>query len=465
LQSDTIKQDKMIDQSGSSMEWTMKWTISRVQIISAGVAIVAFIVGAGLLFLLDVPEVIHFTMDDGGVSVKESTVSKVSGEEHTALQPPPPQYKEDDPFSFRLRRSWSPGMTWEYSLHGWCLQCKTKVGRNETCLDGDKIVIGHCSKKRPQRFTYEELRPGVGRLKPLAAPNLCLTMSGRSQAIRLSRCQRSNLLQLFAGFDPGHAFELQAMDNPKLCLVVPRTDELAFVSARCSKARNFNRTLWEAVYQEGRYDGHIPSTKSCPRTCLNVFQRNKEVYVGQFQPVTTSQGVDLFYQYNAKNLFGYNAEEITPLDAETSIIFVHQDAMYCDLALVTVHGAKELKAGQECTPGGAILFITGNLENSIVQDGRNSPSDSYTYIPATDETNCNWTWSWQTACQVRTDGLAHLWEPQKLPCIKIRPQRFIGIDHWMYVPGLNASDVPISFDQYVPLDMNEDLEICTGLCN
>jgi hypothetical protein len=452
--------DTMIDPSGSSMMWRMKWTISRFHIVSVGVTIVAFIVGAALLLRLDAPGIMNLPMEDGGVSVKESEVFSVVEVDQSEIQP----YQQDDLFSFRLRRSWLPGMAWNFSNKGWCLQCET-VGPNATCLDGDKIVVGHCSEALPQRFTYEETGLSEGRLKPFTSPKLCLTAHGRGHVVSLSRCQKSNVRQGFAGFEPGHTFELHLIDNPNLCLIVPSIDEHAFVPARCSKAQVFNRTIWEAVYQQGRYDGHVPTTKSCPRTCLDVFQRNKGVHVGQFDPVATSQSVDQFYQYNAKNLFGYNGEEITPLDADTSIIFVHQDAMYCDLALVTVHGAKELKAGQECRPGGAVLYITGNLEGSIVQDGRNSPSDSFTYIPATDETNCNWTWSWQKKCHVRTDGLAHRWEPNDVPCLKVRPESFIGIDHWMYVPGRNASNVPISFDQYVHLDMDEDLEICAGVCN
>jgi hypothetical protein len=132
---------------------------------------------------------------------------------------------------------------------------------------------------------------------------------------------------------------------------------------------------------------------------------------------------------------------------------------------VPVHGAKKLKDSQECKRGGATIFITGDLEDCVVQDGRNSPSYTYIYNSATDETDCTWKWSWQGRCQVRTDGLAHYWDPEELPCIKVRPGEFYGINHWMYVPGMDESDIRISVDQYVPLDMDEDLEICAGVCD
>jgi hypothetical protein len=425
----------------------MKWTMSRFLFVSAVVAIVAFIGSGGLVSWIHVSQNKHFPMEDGVVTVNDSEVFPVGMVEQSGVQPS----HQEDPFSLHLRQSLNPGSAWQYSNRDWCLQCQTD-GQNETCLDGGKIVIGRCSEDRPQLFTYEETGPGEGRLKPTVDPDLCLTIFGSGQAATLSRCLKSNSRQLFDGLEGGHAFELRAKDDPNLCLVAHRSNQAAFVLARCSKA----------LYQLGR---NTRQTQSCPRTCLDVYQREKREYVGQFDPVATSQSVDQFYRYNADNRFGYNGEEITPLDADTSIIFIHQDATNCDLALVTVHGAKELKDGQECRPGRAVLFITGDLEDSVVQDGRNSPSDSFTYDPDTDETKCDWTWSWQRSCEVRTDGLAHWWDPDELPCIKIRPDGFSGIDRWMYVPGEDESDETISFDEYVRLDMDDDLEICLGECN
>jgi hypothetical protein len=237
-------------------------------------------------------------------------------------------------------------------------------------------------------------------------------------------------------------------------------DSVSFKAGNCIEARATNTTMWEAVYQKGTFNGYIPPTNTCPKTCLNVSQQNKTRFVGQYHPVGTSQSIDQFYQYNAQNKFGYNGEAVTPLDADTSIIFVHQDSMECDLSLVIVHGAKDLKEGQECTPGGALLKIAGNLENCVVQDGRNSPSDSFTYIPDKDETRCDWTWSWQSKCRVRTDGLAHRWDLNERHCLKIRPKKFMGINHWKYVPGQKQNDVPANFDDYVSLDTKQDLEIC-----
>jgi hypothetical protein len=452
-------QDKTIDHFGSKMVWTMKWMTSSFQILCAVVAIVSFIVAAGLLLFLDDRENIHFPMGGESLSVKENNVFVLSEAGQSGLQ----LRHLEEPFSLRLRRSWFSGMAWEYSPHDLCMECETE-GQNDTCLNGDRIVLGHCRESRPQLFTFDKTDSGEGRLKTHSDPDLCLTISEGGQEITLSQCQTSNLHQVYSGLEAGYAFELKSVHHPELCLVIPQTKQLSFEAALCSKALKHDRVLLEAVFQRGLYDRHTRQTQSCPRTCLDVFQREKSKYVGQFYPVATSQSVDRFYRYNADNDFGYNGDEITPLDAETSIVFVHQDSIECDLALVTVHGAKELKDDQECRPGGVVFYITGNLEDSVVQDGRNSPSDSFTYIAATDETNCDWTWSWQKRCEVRTDGLAHWWDPDELPCIKVRPESFVGINHWKYVPGEDESDVSISFDQYVSLDMDEELEICAGAC-
>ncbi len=367
-----------------------------------------------------------------------------------------------DAFSFRIRRSWLPGMDWNFKKKGWCVQCKLN------CCEGDELVMVRCggTNKHRQRFIYEEMSPGEGRFKPNTRPSLCVTKSASDDSATLRTCESGNPDQIFSGFQPGHAFELQAKSDPDLCLAAPddENDDDTFTTVDCSEAREVDTTSWEAVYQHGEFNGYIPFVAPCHRTCLDVYQDNQAIFVGQFLPVATMQSVELFYQYNAQNRYEYNGDKMTPLDVDTSIIFVHQDALLCDLALVVVHGGKELKEHQECKPGGAILHITGNLEECVVQDGRNSPSDSFTYNSRTDETKCDWTWSWQNKCQVRTDGLAHRWDPKELECLRIRPEQFSGLKQWMFVPGQEESDTPAVFDQYAPLNMEKDLEICLGTC-
>jgi hypothetical protein len=142
LKSGDIVHEKMIDDTGSNDVWRTKWTMSRLQVMSAGFAAVVFLVGAGLFLWLDVPESARFPTDDGGTSVKQSNVFSVIGVDKSGLQPH---------FSFRLSRSLLPDTALEGSTNDRCMECKTE-GPNEACLDGDKIILGTLQRQASSAF-------------------------------------------------------------------------------------------------------------------------------------------------------------------------------------------------------------------------------------------------------------------------------------------------------------------------
>jgi hypothetical protein len=165
-----------------------------------------------------------------------------------------------------------------------------------------------------------------------------------------------------------------------------------------------------------------------------------------------------------------------------SLIFIHEDSNRCNLALVIVHDSKQentggevvSRFGRDCTVGllsfpharscPKIMFISGNLENAIVQDGRDSPSDSYIYNARTDETECWWEWSWQNPRTFRTDGIAHSWRPSQRRCLSVSPDFVRGIDEWQFVSGPVNSNGRVRTRDYITLDMNRDLRICETSC-
>jgi hypothetical protein len=165
----------------------------------------------------------------------------------------------------------------------------------------------------------------------------------------------------------------------------PESDEEVY-AIECALSREDRTSRWELASTD----------ESCPTFCIDLWQ--DDYFIGQTQPVSTAQSVVQFYDYNKQD-YSFNGDDVVKLVSDHSIIFVHQDSRNCDLAFVIVHDSKD-----DSTGGMAIMDISGDLENSAVQDGRDSPSDFYVYNSTTDETNASWEWSWQEGVSHRTDG-------------------------------------------------------------
>jgi hypothetical protein len=195
----------------------------------------------------------------------------------------------------------------------------------------------------------------------------------------------------------------------------------------------------------------------CPDVCLEVFQENN--FIGEFQPISTDYSIKTLYGYNSDN-YSFNGDGVVPLVPNTSILFIHEDSRTnrCDLSLVIVHDSKE-----ECSGGEVRMFITGDLEDSVVQDGRDSPSDTYIYNEVTGETECFWEWNWQSNNECRTDGIAHFW-PSDKDCISVSAEFIRGIDDWKFVPGPIGNDGSVDPSDYIYLTQSRTLEICRSEC-
>ena len=192
---------------------------------------------------------------------------------------------------------------------------------------------------------------------------------------------------------------------------------------------------------------------TCPDLCLDVSQG--KTFIGILRPISTAESVKKLYGYNRDN-YSFNGDKVVPLVPHDSILFIHQDTSECDLALVIVHDSKE-----ECSSGKARMFISGNLEDSVVQDGRDSPSDTYEYDPNTDETECFWEWGWQSGCQKRTDGIAQTFDRK---CMTVSANFIKGINDWKFVPGPLPNDGSANPSAYIDLDKEETLQICQREC-
>jgi hypothetical protein len=197
--------------------------------------------------------------------------------------------------------------------------------------------------------------------------------------------------------------------------------------------------------------------ESCPGVCLDVFQ--EDYYIGEFQSISTDYSIETLYGYTSDN-YSFNGDGVVPLVTDHSILFIHQDsrANKCDLSLVIVHDSKD-----ECTRGTVRMFITGDLEDSVVQDGRDSPSDTYIYDEETGETECFWEWGWQEGCKKRTDGIAHYW-PSGKDCISVSAEFIRGINEWQFVPGPVKTDGSADPSDYIDLNQSKRLEICKREC-
>jgi hypothetical protein len=147
--------------------------------------------------------------------------------------------------------------------------------------------------------------------------------------------------------------------------------------------------------------------------CIEIYEGDSVFPHRRIEPITTEKDIEEFYCYDCHD-YSFNGDDVLTLVPDYSLVFVHQNERSCDLSLVVIHDSKEEYSG-----GKVVMHISGNLENSVVQDGRDSPSDSYEYSRRNDETKCSWVWSWQSGKKYRTDGIAgtsgkcvfSLWNP------------------------------------------------------
>jgi len=382
-------------------------------------------------------------------------------------------------YSFRFRLNRCSGASWSDDSGGWCLECQYNGVSGSACSYGDKLVIDRCGSSSRQRFIYEESGEGKGRFKPQGSQGLCVTREGFR--LRLRDCNGDED-QVFRGFHPDSTFELRPEGNRDYCVGDndPVTKDEVYKTLPCGEARDVGINLWKADDDEGFYNGYTPGDTAtcsdgggggggnggggggeiCGNTCVEASQNGR--VIGKYRPVSTKDDIVDFYDYEGSSddspNFSFNGDNFVPLVRDGSHIFIHQDSRTCQRSLAIVHDSKK-----ECSGGIVRMFISGDLEDSIVQDGRDSPSDWYRYSSDDDETECYWKWSWQSGCKKRTDGIAHIWDNDR-QCLVIRPKEFDGIDDWLYVPGPEDVDDEADPDDYVKLDKDENLYLCRAQC-
>lgn len=200
-------------------------------------------------------------------------------------------------------------------------------------------------------------------------------------------------------------------------------------------------------------------TGPCPDVCVELWQNDRSL--GTVKPLITEDDIEDLYGYfeDGANV-SFNGRRIVPLVPEHSLIFIHQDTEKCDVSFAIVHDSRD-----ECSGGTVEMYITGDLENAVVQDGKDSPSDHYIYHKEYDETECFWEWSWDGKCRKRTDGLAHYWDANEYECINITPDFRRGIDVWEFVSGEGLGvEERANPDDYIKLDREEMLTFCYVQC-
>jgi hypothetical protein len=200
-------------------------------------------------------------------------------------------------------------------------------------------------------------------------------------------------------------------------------------------------------------------TVSCPDVCVDVVQGER--YFGQFHPVTTAGTLEDFYAYGDDSNFSFNGDDVVPLIPDQSLFLVHYDTNACDLGFAIVHDSKE-----EDTGGQVRMFVSGNVEDAVVLDGRDNPSDRYFYRgDDLDDTEAFWEWGWQYS-KFRTDGMADRWNVNDRQCLTVQAKFISGIDAWRFVPGPSFSSDNSVADpkKYLYLDMDERLTVCHVAC-
>lgn len=199
---------------------------------------------------------------------------------------------------------------------------------------------------------------------------------------------------------------------------------------------------------------------TCPEVCVDVTQGGR--YFGQFHPVATTGTLEDFYAYGDDSNFSFNGDDVVPLIPDQSLFMVHYDTNACNLGFAIVHDSKE-----EYTGGQVRMFISGNVEDAVVLDGRDNPSDRYAYRgDDLDDTEVFWEWGWQYH-KYRTDGMADRWNVDERQCLTVQAKFITGIVAWRFVPGPSSSSDSSTADpkKYLYLDMDEILTVCHAACS
>lgn len=218
----------------------------------------------------------------------------------------------------------------------------------------------------------------------------------------------------------------------------------------CDDSREWGTNYW--VLDSFRKEDEDSEESGCG-ACIEIWEDS--TLLGNIDPIATKEDIEDFYCYDCRGQTSFNGDDVVPLIEDHSLVFVHEHRSSCNLSLVIVHDSKEDYSGGE-----VLMRISGNLENSVVQDGRDSPSDEYEYDSDDDETRCFWEWSWQGGRKYRTDGIADYWNPNQRECLYVDAEFRHGIDKWQFVPGPVPSSGTVDTNDYITLDEKKRLWIC-----
>lgn len=149
-----------------------------------------------------------------------------------------------------------------------CMDCE-----GSKCSRGDKLLLQNCDyndEEKDQRFVYESLGSGRGRIKPFHNQNLCLErITDRQHA--LQPCDDVNEVvsrrQIVLGFKWDEPFKLIAASRDDHCLTThhyPRNTETIYAS-KCDDACDDDTCYWEVInlVEYGPREVVIPDGYEC----------------------------------------------------------------------------------------------------------------------------------------------------------------------------------------------------------
>lgn len=162
-------------------------------------------------------------------------------------------------------------MQWqeEWRERQWCWQC---WGDWPSCDEGDKVEIKDCNASiSSQRWTYQPVTDGFGKLSPLMNQTLCLErLANNETSFRLKPCTDTRR-QLISGWNASPKFELQAYGQGQgdRCLTQehdPKNFE-EIISEKCYKARADFTNYWGIHNAVGVYSSESFQHRS-DHTCI-----------------------------------------------------------------------------------------------------------------------------------------------------------------------------------------------------
>lgn len=399
------------------------------------------------------------------------------------------------------------------------MECEYHSGRaGPSCFEDDRLEIDRCGSSERQRFITSK---NGKKIMPQANPELCLTRNGDN--VVLKPCAHSDPNQLWEGMLEDQEFQLyqgsitgdadyglteeyrwSARNEVEgYCLgldtIYPQ-EQIAVYGMDCAASRNFQTGTWELDGIEGDRAADLSPTESPTEfptesptssptesgcgACIDLWSGD-ELIAQNLKPISTWEDIEDFYGYEGKEDiadsaylctldtmsanalytlpiaesdadYSFNSHKIVKLVEDYSLVFIHEDESDCQLSLVIVHDSRDDYSG-----GRLVMYLDGDWEESVVHDGRDSPSDSFIYNKSTGETKASWEWSWQSGKKYRTDGIADYWDPDKRECRYIRPEFKDGIDRWQFVPGpIPEEDGHTDPDDYITLNKEKTLWVC-----